>query len=299
MNSGVIIFARRATARVAITESGFVSKFVNYINRNHLLKSLPVIILIFLVTGFHTNAQNIFFCSDYNSKGEPIGATKTWNIDEKGRYVYVVFSNHNKVIKSKKLTLNIRKKSGTVYRNYEKRVMKIQSGRTWALLDYQFTEAGDYEVSVMDNQGKVLSTYNFPVNLKTTATEDKTSTENLPNKGPLKDPDRGYYKAETIFSKLIADGTRADTGSVFRAGELNVEIVNNGPLASDTMIVDVFKKGYETEKYPIYVTSKNFWIDGGQNKASFSLNLDQTGEYKVITYNRRSQTISEGFVTIR
>ncbi len=268
-----------------------------------MLKSLSTTVFIcFFAHGF-SYAQEIVFCSNYDSKGEPVGASNTWNLDEKGGYVYVLFYNHNKRIKSKKLILNIRKKSGNIYRNYEKRAMEIQSNRTWALLDYQFTEAGNYKCTVQDYEGKELAMNDLTIILKT-----RTEPENEQNPPTInhqqnrvlhKDPDRSYYNAKTIFCRSIVNMVPTNTGSVFKAGELSVEVVNDRPLYTDTMIVDVFKKGFETEKYPIYVTSKNFWIDGSLESAYFSLNLNETGEYKVICYNRRSQTISQGYVTIR
>ena len=126
-----------------------------------------------------------------------------------------------------------------------------------------------------------------------------SGTDAQQNPVSRKDPDRSYYNAKTIFCRTIVNTNPVDTGSIFKAGELNIDIVNDKPILSDTMIVDVFKKGYETGKYNIYITSKNFWIDGSQQSVNFPLSLDQTGEYKVITYNRRSQTISLGYVTIR
>jgi hypothetical protein len=267
-----------------------------------LPKNPSFIILIWLLAFNHSNAQDIFFCSNYTTKGVAVDTSKTWKLYEKGGYVYVLFSNHHRAIKSKKLILNIREKSGNFYRNYEKRAMDIQNSRTWALLDYQFIEAGNYECSVQDYEGKILATNDITITLKIQPkieNEKKADTITRPIQTKENDPDKSYYNAKTIFCRSIINNIPSDTGSVFRPGELNVEIVNDKALASDSMIVDVFKKGYETEKYPIYITSKNFWIDGSQQSAVFLLNLDQTGEYKIITYNRRSQAISVGFVTIR
>ena len=244
-------------------------------------------------------AQDIYFCSDYTIKGEPIGAAKTWNLDTQGRYVYILFSNHNKRIKSSNLVMNLLKQTWktAAYKNYEKRVMKLQTSGTWAVLDYQFIEPGSYEVIVKDKNGNSLATNYITVILKNSRQAEKGKDTSKQQIG--KDPDRSYYNAKTIFCRSVVNDIPTDTGSVFRAGEVNVEIINDKALASDSMTVDVFKKGFDTEKFPIYVTSKNFRIDAMQNKAFFVLTFDQTGEYRVMCYNRRSQMISVGFVTIR
>ena len=210
--------------------------------------------------------------------------------------------------------MNVMKQTRKIYKNYEKRVMKLQNSRTWAVLDYQFTEPGNYEVIVKDKNGKSLATNYLAVSQGSSDVKNSKDTDSQQNEkanqktmqfkidsmvAQNKDPDRSYYNAKTIFCRSASNGIPKDTGSVFRAGVVNVEVMNDKALMSDSMTVDVFKKGYATEKYPIYVTSKNFRIDAMQNKAYFALNFDQTGEYKIVSYNRRSQMISEGFVTIR
>lgn len=266
-------------------------------------KALLTIAFICLFAFSFVNAQDIYFCSNYTTDGLPAGPLKTWHLGENGGYVYILFNNHKKHIKSKNLIVNITKKTGNTYQNYETKTMDLQPIKTWAVLDYQFTEPGNYKFTVISSKGKDLTTDSVQIFLdKSASTGNPDSAENQKSgmgSKPISDPDRSYYNAKIVFYKQGNNGNPADTGSVFRAGELNISVVNDQPLATDTMIVDVFKKGYETEKYPIYVTSKNFWIDGSQNKASFTINLDQTGEYKIITYNRRSQTISEAYVTIR
>jgi len=268
-----------------------------------LPKILLSIAFICLCAFNFANGQDIYFCSNYAADGSPVGANKTWHLGENGGYVYILFSSHKKRIKSKSLIVNIMQKSGNTYRNYETKTMDLQTVKTWAVLDYQFTESGTYKFTVIDSKGKDLATESVVIILdKGRITENTNGAEDQKagiDSKSISDPDRSYYKAKIIFYRSGINSNPDDTGSVFRAGELNITVINDRPLASDTMIVDVFKKGYETEKYPIYVTSKNFWIDGSQNKASFTINLDQTGEYKIITYNRRSQTISEAYVTIR
>src|SRR6185437_10614180 len=197
------------------------------------------------------------------------------------------FSNHNKRIKGKSLVLNVLKQSGKDYKNYEKRAMKLGNSGTWALLDYQFIEPGNYEVIAKDNKGNNLATNYISIILNGKSDTSKPQIKQKQFTG--KDPDRDYYNARTIFCRSVVNDDPVDSGSVFRAGEVHVEIINDKALASDSMTVDVFKKGFDTEKFPIYVTTKNMRIDGAQKKVYFVLTFDQTGEYKVKCYNRRSQ----------
>ncbi len=250
---------------------------------------------------YKASAQEIYFCSNISDKGEPIGASVSWTLSDKGGYIYIYYTNHKKHIKSKSLIARIMKKTGGNYVNYERRAMELENDNTFASLDYQFIEAGNYKVTVQDNTGKDLAISYLTIitinkaepNAIDSLTRDRQTAEHS------KDPARGYYHARTIFCKTILNGLPTDTGSVFAAGEVNVIVVNNQPLAADSMIVDVFKKGYESEKYPIYITTKTMKIDRNQNRAGFILNIDQTGQYKIVSYNGRSQTISEGYLTIR
>jgi len=272
----------------------------NYIS----LKKIILSALCFLIIAINNaGAQEIYFCSHISDQGTPIGASKSWTLGDNGGYIYILCSNHKKHIKSKSLIAHIMKKYNGQYMNYEKRAMELQLDNTIATLDYQFTEEGNYLVSIEDNTGKQLAVNDLSIKLI------KKSTLNTPDSVPdikgagilknSKDPMRSYYHARTIFCKTIINGLPSDSSAVFPAGEVNVVVINDHSLESDSMFVDVFKKGYETEKYPIYITTKTIKIDRNKNQAGLTLSFDQTGQYKVVAYNNRSQTISEGYLTIR
>ncbi len=245
------------------------------------------------------SAQDIYFCSNYTDNGEPVGASKSWILDQNGGDIYILFNNQNKHIKTKSIVAHILKQSGSKYLNYEKRAMDIKNENTWAILDYQFIEGGNYQVSIEDNTGKILATDNLNIEIRNISENLSMGTGRNKNDTVHKDPDKDYYHATTVFSKSLVNGKPEDIGSIFTAGEVNVFIQNDKPLETDSLIVDVFKKGFETEKYPIYITTKNIAIKLSQKEAGFILNFNETGRYKVVVYNSRSQKISEGYLSIR
>ncbi len=259
------------------------------------LKRVCIILMICLAeTATKAVAQDIYFCSSYTNEGKPVGASKSWSLDKNGGYVFILFNSHKRHIKAKSLVIQLMKKTGSQYQRYEKRAMELHLDKNWAILDYQFTEAGDYDAIVQDKTGKELGSDFVTIKLAP-KTEDSTGSI---WKNEV-DPTRNYYHAKTIFCKSILNGNPVDSGSVFPYGEINVIIRNDQALATDSIIVDVFKKGYESEKYPIYMTTKNFRIDKSLPDASFSLVFDQTGQYKIVAYNNRSQTIAIGYISVR
>ena len=246
------------------------------------MKRFLVFILIFIgLSSLSLHAQQVYFCSSYSEEGVPKDASVNWNLGKNGGYIYILYSNKNRHIKSKTLIVTVLKQSKKDYSNYEKKVMPVRNNKNWAVLDYQFIEAGKYAVSVQDKNGKELARNYLTIHLKNRDTVTAKS----------------YYNAITKFSK--PGGMPKDTGAVFGTGEVNVLIMNDKPLKTDSIIIDVFKKGYETEKYSIYVTTKYLPISNEDKVIQFDLEFDQSGQYKISSYNRRSQKISEGFVTIR
>jgi hypothetical protein len=145
------------------------------------LKSLYLFLFLFTAgTAIGARSPDIYFCSNYTDQGAPIGASGTWNLGTNGGFVYILFSNHNKTIKSKSLIAHIMKQAGDNYRNYENRAIKIQNDKTWAVLDYQFTESGNYEVAIQDNDGKELVKGYLIVKIKI-AVDGNTASSNGKN----------------------------------------------------------------------------------------------------------------------
>jgi hypothetical protein len=114
-----------------------------------------------------------------------------------------------------------------------------------------------------------------------------------------KNPDQSYYKATTTFCESVEDGKPVNEGTIFKAGQIYVYVLNDKVLSTDSIIVDVMKKAYETEKFTIYITTKNYGVNGELRGTFFPMEFDESGQYKISIYNRRMQRISEGVVTIR
>ena len=101
------------------------------------------------------------------------------------------------------------------------------------------------------------------------------------------------------FCETVEDAKPVKEGTVFKSGQVYVYLMNDKALSTDSIIVDVMKKAYETEKFTIYITTKYYGVNSELRGTFFPLDFDETGQYKVSIYNRRMQKISDGIVTVR
>lgn len=227
-------------------------------------------------------AQQVSFCSSYSDNGVPKDPSTSWKLGKNGGYIYIIYAGKGKHIKSKSLNIYILKQNNTAYMPYEKKLVPVRSTKNWAVLDYQFIEPGNYEVVVKDYNNKELASNHLSIH--------------MPNEERMHAS--GYYHAVTRFSKVV-DGVPADSGTVLAAGQVEILVVNNKSLATDSITIDIFKKGYQTEKYSIYVATKVLVIQDSDRLFRFYYSFDQSGQYKVSAYNRKGEKISDGYVTIR
>jgi hypothetical protein len=225
----------------------------------------------------------ISFCTSVE-EGKPKGLGSAFTTGK-----LTVFLDNDKPFSTDSMVVMVYKKGAgsTTYDQYsdnKKYVISRTSSKTY--FEWTFNEGGEYSVEVYN--GKYAKMGTGYVTIQNSGTIDKT-----------KDPDQSYYNATATFCLSVADGKPVNSGETFKAGEIYLYLINDKPLATDSIIVDVMKKAYESDKYNIYITTKDYGVEGKLKGTFFPLELDETGKYKISVYNRRMQRISEGMVTIR
>jgi uncharacterized integral membrane protein len=198
--------------------------------------------------------------------------------------VYIYFTN-DRIFFTDSISVMVYKKSAgsdtyDKYVDFKKYGIQSKEKATW--FTWNFLDTGDYSVEIYNKGFSKMG-----VGYVTITGLD------------IKDPEKSYYNAKTVFCQNIVDGYEVKPGVKFKAGEVYVVVRNDKSLATDSIIVDVHKKAYDSQLFNIYVMSQNYGIPPGASATYFSLDFKENGQYKVEIFNRKQQKISEGIVTIR
>jgi hypothetical protein len=121
------------------------------------MKKLLLITLLFL--NFVAFSQKVVLCEDYNkTTGVPSGINQNWDIKSTGSYVYVIYTQSKPI--TNKLTVYVdRKNEKGEYVAYSTEYVEATGRQNWAMLDYKFTESGEYKIMFLNNGKELASTY--------------------------------------------------------------------------------------------------------------------------------------------
>lgn len=225
----------------------------------------------------------VSFCTGVED-GKQVGVGSTFTTGK-----VTVFLANDKELSSDSMSVMVYKKgpgSATYdqYVDYAKYGINPVIKRTY--FEWDFTEGGEYSVEIYNHKyAKMGVGY---ITIQGSGVVDKS-----------KDPDQSYYTATTTFCESVADGKPVGENTTFKTGQVYIYVLNDKALSTDSIIVDVMKKAYETEKFSIYITTKYYGVGATLRGTYFPLDFDESGQYKVSIYNRRMQRISEGVLTVR
>lgn len=224
------------------------------------------------------NEPSISLCESYSDYGDPKGIASAWDIKPTGGYVYILYSNGEKKINSKKsLLLYVDKKNKAgKYEVYATETFKVESGAKFSVYDYKFTEAGSYKIQAYQD-GKVLATTYATINVKgqTTSSSTTTKTNNQKSSGA----------SIVTCSDYDENGKPSGIYSIWNITEeahiIPILFTTGGKAinTNNTLWLYVDKKD-EKGNYIPYGTEK-FDVKAGNNWVVYNFSFDDPGEYKI------------------
>jgi hypothetical protein len=254
---------------------------------NNVVRKLAFITLMLMLTATAAMKAQLLFCGNYTDTGEPMEVSERWNLGEKGGYVYMYYSNKNKVIKTKTLNVVVKKMISGSYLSYDKKPMEIQDKKTWGVIDYHFTESGSYQVSIEEPSGKELSRSIAIIMLKGSA-QEKEMNEN---------PDQSYYKATLTFCTAITDDAPQGIGSTFTTGYIYLFVQNDRPILTDSLTIKYLRRLKDTDPYTLFDTRSVTTVKSS-NSVYFKHTFNEGGDYMVEAYNGKNAKVASAHVTI-
>lgn len=262
------------------------------------MKKFMSLILVLALMGTITQAyaQAVYACEDYTSSGEPIGEGSVWNIEPDGGFVYLLYSNNGRKLNDELIFFFIDKKTGGSYEEYDTKTAAPEK-KPYALLDYKFTEAGDYKITIYNADVEELASTYITIKVKgSTTSTTKPSTTG----GKV---DTYYYSnCKIIFCEEVTDNEPVNEATSFTipkaGGYLTVQVDNGKALKTTQMIVDVYKKPKGGSDYTEFVETKRYDIKETWDRPYFTYTFYEKGEYKLSVYNADEVFINAGYVTI-
>lgn len=258
-------------------------------------------IFVFSVTA-HAQNGKVVLCEDYDkTDGTPSGINKNWDIDSaKGSYVYIIYSQDNIIKDNLMLYVDKKNKNGEyVADNTQDFTYNAKTDRKkWALADYLFLNSGNYKISVIGKDEKVLAT--TYTNIGYIKNKSSSSTSSTNDDGGITDT---YYYSE---SKLVfgegknTDGTIKGEANEFRLINGNREITCLLTCDKALKLKKIYLSIFTGTDYKEKVSEKEYEIKSPDwDWTSFQISVTKVGKYVVDLYNENDTYINSAYFEIK
>lgn len=254
-------------------------------------------LFIFSAAAYSQNGR-VVLCEDYNkTDGTPTGINKNWDIDSaKGSYVYIIYLQDN-IIKDNLMLYVDRKNNNGEYVADDTKDIDIKTNsekKKWALVDYLFSKSGDYKISVIGKDEKVLATaytnIGYMKNKNSTTTDGDGITDTY------------YYENSNIYfgEGATTDGKIKGENTTFRLingkKEITCLLTNDKALKTKLVYVDL----YGGSSYNDKISEKSFTINSlDWDWVNIPITLTKAGKYVVDIYNDQDILIKSGYFEIK
>lgn len=267
-------------------------------NNLNMLRKILTVLMLPVLFNIGIYSQRIYFCSNYTASGEPISSGTVWNIKSDGGYVYILFQNSANSKMLKTVNFSINKLSGTEYVSFDVKAVTPESGKSFAVLDYKFLTAGNYQVVAKDEKLDELTKEYVTINIKETSTSS-TSTSSTTSSSDL-----DYYMNSSIISGTAIDdyGTVNGTSEYYTIPTEGAYVIykvdnSSNALSTTQLIVDVYKKSDEGNY--VFFETKNYDIKSELDWIFFKYNFYSAGDFKLSVYSKEWKYINTAYTIIK
>jgi len=255
------------------------------------LKKFASIVLLMFAFAVTLAAQSIYFCTGHTSDGDPINPVNTFKIKPSGGYLYILFNNDGKKIETGLIYLFIDKKMNGNFEPFDSKVLRLDSATTWTAYNYKFSEPGKYLIYFLDSKQNKIAQDTLHVELES---EFKRYRQDVTSDY--------YYNCEMVFCEIVLGGKpiRITNHAYLKKnnGLIYVYLNNGTPFNTPALIVDVWKKGNDTEDYDEFIETKYFKIDPEWSDTYFKYIFKEPGEYKFSVYNKHEALIISNYIQV-
>lgn len=254
------------------------------------MKKYYLVLFVILISAAAGFGQSIYVAESVTENGEAIGAKNVWDIDPWGRSLYIVYDNGGQ-INDDILYLFIDKFIDGKFQPFDSKVIEVKKPVSRIKYDYKFKDTGKFKVYIVNEKEETLSSLLLTLRTKTGESNKAEKSDNY------------YDGISMIFcEKVLVGGTPLGivrSVSLSRnSGSVYIKISHYAPLNTNTILVDVWRKGNNSYDYDEYVESKKYKVDPTWRDTFFKYKFYKQGRYKIIIYNEYDAIIKTGYITV-
>lgn len=237
-------------------------------------------------------SQNIYVCTSYTEKGEPISASPRITIyPQQLNNFYILCGNLKPFDRDETLFLFIDKIEKNSRTAFDSKVITAEKSETWIACSYSFNESGKYEIYLVNNNNKKLASTVITV-WESTKSDFESAFA------------KSFYYADTqiTFCKNVFLGKPVEPFTVRSisadGNSFCVFIEGNKPLNTKLLILQVWRRKSNPVEYSEYITTKKYLVTKDWKYTFFNFKLEKAGDYKFILFNENEILIKSAYITI-
>ncbi|MEW6506334.1 MAG: hypothetical protein AB1432_01175 [Bacteroidota bacterium] len=244
---------------------------------------------IFLFVSSLTFSQQIYFCKGYTESGEPIDPF-IGNKIEVNQSFTVLLKLREKDFDNNLIFISIKKSESRFDQNNVSKMLRVVKGKNWITFNHKITEEGNYTVSFRDFNKKEIASSVLAVE--------------KPKSKKVESFQTGYFmpNLKIIFCKRIVNGSPAgilEKISLFKSnGEVYIYLINNMPLRSSKLLVNIWKKTTHYSGYEEFIDTKKYEINSEWYDTFFKYRFEKAGEYKINFFNQKELLLKSAYITV-
>lgn len=251
------------------------------------LTNILGIILFFISSPVFS--QQIFFCRGYTESGEPIDPFISNKIPVNHSFT-ILLKSGKETFENNIIFITIDKMGTRFEQTNLSKILRPDKNKNWYAFNHKITEEGNYTVTFSDFNRKKIASSNLviekPVNTKTAVQPTNYLMPNL----------------KIIFCERITNGNPngilEKISMLKNNGEVYIYIINNMPLKSSKLLVNIWKKKASNSDYDEFVDTKKYQINYEWYDTFFKYRFEKKGEYKINFFNEKELLLKTAYISV-
>lgn len=249
-----------------------------------------ILAAIFSLFLFSTSfSQQIFFCRGYTESGEPIDPFISNKIPV--NHSFTILLNCGKENFENNIIFITIEKIGTRFEQTDlSKMLRPDKNKNWITFIHKISEDGNYVVTFSEFNRKKIASSNFVIEKPIVSRAPAQTTNYLmPN-------------LKIIFCERIINGNPngilEKISMLKNDGEVYIYIINNMPLKSSKLLVNIWKKKTSNSDYEEFVDTKKYQINYEWYDTFFKYRFEKKGEYKINFFNEKELLLKTTYISV-
>jgi len=234
-------------------------------------------------------AQQIFFCRGYTESGEPIDLFIGNKIPINQSFVILLRTSRDE-IDNNIIFISIQKSEARFDQNNFNKMLRPDKNKNWIAFNHKISEEGIYTISFSDFNKKKLASSTLRI--------EKSQSKKVDITQP------GYFTPDLriVFCERVVNGVPdgvLEKISLFKTnGEAYIYLINNMPLKSNKLLVNIWRKKTPDSPYDEFIDTKKFAINYEWYDTFFRYRFEKKGEYKINFFNEKELLLKTAYITV-